>query len=159
MTRKMYNWTIQDKMIIAFKAFIFGPIIHFIETYVFNDWDFLVTVLLLMFIDAIIMTVRALMQRTYKIETAFNDFFKKTLAITFTITCISIIDLALIDGERSVFIDWVNGGFYSVLLMFINVSILKNIYHIYPLPIIADILDKVDKWKGKNKNNGIDVEK
>jgi hypothetical protein len=152
MTAKMYNWTIEDKLVIAFKAFVFGPVIYFIETYVFRDWDFLITVLLLIFIDAMVMSVRGITDRTYKIETAFRAFAAKTMAITFTLMCVSIIDLALIDGQNSMIIGWINGGFYSVLLVFIGVSILKNIYQIYPLELISDILNKLDKWKKPPKN-------
>ena len=152
MTPKMYNWTIEDKIIIALKAFIFGPVIYFIETYVFRDWDFLITILLLIFIDAMVMSVRGLTDRTYRIETAFRAFAAKTLAITFTLMCVSVIDLAMIHGKNSIIIEWINGGFYSVLLVFIGVSILKNIYHIYPLEIISDILDRLDKWKKPPKN-------
>jgi phage-related holin len=152
MTQRMYNWTIEDKIIIAFKAFIFGPVIYFIETYVFRDWDLLITILLLIFIDAMVMSVRALSDRTYKIETAFRAFAAKTMAITFTIMCVSVIDLALIDGKNSIIIEWINGGFYSVLLVFIGVSILKNVYQIYPLEFISDILNKLDKWKKPPQN-------
>jgi phage-related holin len=152
MTQRMYNWTIEDKIIIAFKAFIFGPVIYFIETYVFRDWDLLITILLLIFIDAMVMSVRALSDRTYKIETAFRAFAAKTMAITFTIMCVSVIDLALIDGKNSIIIEWINGGFYSVLLVFIGVSILKNVYQIYPLEFISDILNKLDKWKNPPQN-------
>ena len=156
---KMYNWTFQDNLLIAAKAFVFGPIIYFIEQYIFNDWNFLITVVVLIFVDAIVMTFRALTELEYKIVDAFKQFASKTFATVFTIMCISVIDLALIRGETNIIIEWVNGGFYAVLLVFFGVSILKNIYHIYPLEVISDILDRIDKWKGKPDDNGINIKK
>lgn len=156
---KMYNWTFQDNLLIAAKAFVLGPIIYFIEQYVFNDWSFLISIVLLLFVDGFIMTVRGLTERDYKMEKAFREFASKTFATVFTIMCISIVDLALIRGETNMIIEWVNGGFYAVLLTFFMVSILKNLYHIFPLDFISDILDKVDKWKGKPNDNGINVKK
>ena len=147
MTAKMYNWTIGDKLVIAFKAFLFGPIIYFIESYVFNDWNFLITVVLLLFLDALVLSIMALLIRDYKIEEAFRSFLLKSLAISLTIIVISIIDLSFIRGEKPLAIQWVNMGFYAVLLTFIGISILKNIYRIYPWDAIKYLLDKLDKFK------------
>jgi hypothetical protein len=54
-------------------------------------------------------------------------------------------DNAVIKGEASLLIEIVNSGFYAVLLLFVAISILKNIYGIYPLDFINDLLNKLDK--------------
>jgi len=127
------------------KGFALGPIIYFIERFIWNDWDFLTTLALLILCDGLVMGVRAIIDRKYEIIKAFQDFSIKTLALTLTVLCTGILDNAVIKGEKHFFIDIVNSGFYAVLLLFVGISILKNIYGIYPLDIINEILKKIDK--------------
>ena len=142
----------QSNITLIVKSFVLGPIVWFIEKYIFNDWSFLVSVILLIFVDAMVMSVMAFIDRKYDIITAFKSFANKTLAIIFTILATSITDLAMINGIKPVIVEWINSGFYSVLLVFFTISIMKNIYLIYPLDIIKDLLDRLDN-KRKNKDD------
>jgi hypothetical protein len=127
------------------KGFALGPIIYFIERFIWNDWDFLTTLVLLILCDGMVMAIRSLLDRKYEIIHAFRDFAMKTLALTLTVLCTGLLDNAVIKGEASLFIEIVNSGFYAVLLLFVGISILKNIYGIYPLDFINDLLNRIDK--------------
>jgi hypothetical protein len=141
---KMYNnLDAYSEMII--KGFALGPIMYFIERFIWNDWDFLTTLVLLILCDGLVMGIRSLLDHKYLIMHAFRDFAMKTLALTLTVLCTGLLDNAVIKGEASLLIEIVNSGFYAVLLLFVAISILKNIYGIYPLDFINDLLNKLDK--------------
>lgn len=138
-----------EKLIFALKASAITPFIWFIERYVFNDWDFLITLALLVLADAIIIIALTFANRGYLIVHGLRDFTLKTFALAMTVICLSIIDLALIKGEGSAVIDFINSGFYSVMLGFMFASILKNLHMIYPWDFIEHLLDTFNLKKKK----------
>jgi len=127
------------------KGFALGPVMYFIERFIWNDWDFLTTLVLLILCDGLVMGVRSFVDHKFQIIHAFRDFTMKTIALTLTVLCTGLLDNAVIKGEASLLIEIVNSGFYAVLLLFVAISILKNIYGIYPLDFINDLLNKLDK--------------
>jgi hypothetical protein len=150
------NYDMEQKLVFGFKASILTPLIWFIETYVFNDWDFLITIVLLVLFDGVVMIILSLVSREFMVLDGLKNFALKSFAVTTTVLCLSIIDLAVIKGEASAVLDFINSGFYSILLGFMGASILKNIYRIYPWEPIEILLDKLElKHKNKMQDGGI----
>lgn len=151
---KTLNFGMEQKFILALKASVLTPLVWFIEKYVFNDWDFLITIVLLVLFDGAVMIVLSLIKRDYKVLDGLKNFALKSLAVSMTVLCLSIIDLALVKGQGSGVLDWVNSGFYSILLGFMGASILKNIYLIYPWDFIEYLLDKLESKHKIKKDDG-----
>jgi len=140
------------------KSLAFTPIVFFVEKYVFNDWNFIVSILLLLILDGLTLVILALVKENYTVIEGLTEFGKKTFATTMTVICLGIIDLASVKIEAGIVIDWINSGFYSVLLGFLGVGILNTIYKIYPWEPIKYLLDKFEMKRkekiGQDETNG-----
>jgi hypothetical protein len=137
--------SIQGKFIFAYKTTIFAPLIYFIEQFIWQDWNLLVTILLLLFMDGFALFIRAMISKDYQITDAMKNFGTKTLSISLVIFGIGVFDSATINNEPLEFLALINYGFYTSLLAFLFISLLTNIYKIYPLEFIGKMIDKLTK--------------
>jgi hypothetical protein len=135
--------SLKGKLLFSLKSSIFSPIIWFIEEYIWSDWNLLVTILLFLFADGIALTIRGIIKNDYSITDAMNNFGLKTVSISLVVFGIGVFDSATINGNSIDVFSFVNYGFYTMLLAFMFISLLTNIYKIYPLEIIKKIIDKL----------------
>jgi hypothetical protein len=134
------------KLYFALKFTIFTPLIYFIEKFIWNDWNLLITVILFIFLDAFALLLRSLTDKSFSFNTAFKSFGLKTSSISLVIFGIGVFDQAMIKGQPIEVLEMINYGFYTMILGFMFISFLTNIYHIYPWPPIKKILDKMNNW-------------
>ena len=135
----------QSKILFASKSIVFTPVIWFIETFIWSDWNLLITIVLLLLLDASALLIRSLVNAGYSITDAMRNFGVKTLSISLVIFGIGVFDSATIRGNSIDILELVNYGFYTMLLTFLFISLLTNIYKIYPLEIIKKLIEKLNK--------------
>jgi phage-related holin len=143
---------LSQKAAFAAHIAIYGtPVIYLFERYVFNDWDFLISLLLLFFMDTFVGSVASIIEGKFKPTLGAKMFGIKMIGYTFTVICIGIMDNALIGGR----VNWLEGvidaGAYAILMAFEGASVLKNIYRIYPFEPIKIILAKIEIYYDRQK--------
>lgn len=144
-------WTISDNITFGFhSAFIGTPVIYLFERYVFNDWDFLVSIGLLVFFDTVFGSWLAIKERRFSATKGMSGFIKKLGYIAMSVMLIGIIDNAKIGGKESFFSDIIDSAALSVLMAFEAVSAIKNLYKLNPPKSVKSplgkILTKLSNW-------------
>ena len=125
------------------------PVLVIFEKYVFNDWDFLVSLLLLFFLDTLVGSFAAIVEGIFKPTIGVKRFGLKLIGYTMTIICIGIMDNALIAGKSNWLEGVVDAGAFAIMIAFEGASVLKNIYRIYPFPTIKYLLKKLEIYYNK----------
>lgn len=123
--------------------FIGTPVLYLFERYVFNDWDFLVSIGLLVFFDTIFGAWLAMKEKRFSATKGISGFAKKLAYIAMSVMLIGIIDNAKIDGEASLFSDMIDSAALSILMAFEAVSAIKNLYKLNPPKSVKTPLEKI----------------
>lgn len=130
--------------------FIGTPVLYLFEKYVFNDWDFLVSIGLIVFFDTIFGAWLAIKEKRFSATKGISGFAKKLAYIAMSVMLIGIIDNARIDGEASLFSDMIDSAALSVLMAFEAISAIKNLYKLNPPESVKTplqkILTKLSNW-------------
>lgn len=135
--------SIKEKVTIALFSFSVGmPILTFVERYVFNDWDVLISVSVLMFIDTVFGLMASIKNSTFSASKGLYMFLVKLATMAGILICLGTITLST-SGDHILFGDVIKNGCYSVLIVFEGMSVLKNIYKVKRVPAIRTILEKV----------------
>jgi hypothetical protein len=130
-------------MIVGLKAIVLTPFIFFFERFVFSDWDFGISVLILLLIDAFVAISVSLLRKEITVLKMSFEWLLRSLVLLCGVLTVSVIDKALINGKPNEMIDWVHSGFLIVFLFAILAAILNNLYLIYPADWIKEILRKI----------------
>lgn len=139
-------WTISDNLTFGFhSAFIGTPVIYLFERYVFNDWDFLVSIGLLVFFDTVFGTWLAIKENRFSATIGMGGFVKKLGYIAMSVMLIGIIDNTRIGGEESFLSDIIDSAALSVLMAFEAISAIKNLYKLNPPQSVKTPLEKILK--------------
>lgn len=128
------------------------PVLLVFERYVFNDWDFLVSLMLLFFLDTFVGSVAAVIEGVFKPTIGIKRFGLKLIGYTMTVICIGIMDNTLIGGRANWLEGLVDAGAFAVMISFEGASVLKNIYRIYPFEPIKAILKKLEIYYNKKED-------
>lgn len=128
------------------------PAFYLVERYVFNDWDFLISLILLFFLDTIVGSVAAMIEGVFKPTVGVKRFGLKLIGYTLTILCIGIMDNTLISGRANWLEGVIDAGAFAIMISFEGASVLKNIYRIYPFEPIKLLLAKIEIYYNKQKD-------
>lgn len=136
-------FTVKEKLQIAAVSFSLGlPVFSFIETYVFNDWDILISVSILMFTDTLFGVIASIKNSVFSATRGMSLFLGKLATMAGILVCLGTIALSTA-GDSILFGDVVKNGCYSVLIAFEGMSVLKNIYKVKQVSAIKTILEKI----------------
>lgn len=130
----------------------FTPMLYLFEKYIFNDWDYLVSLMLLFFLDTFVGALAAVVEGKFKPTIGLKGFGLKLIGYTLTIACIGIIDKTLIAGKANILEGVVDAGAFAIMISFEGASVLKNIYRIYPFKPIKIILSRLEIYYNKQKD-------
>lgn len=144
-TKLLLSWGFSEKIIFGFHMGTYGAsLLFFIERYVFNDWDFLVSLFILVFFDTIFGCARAIKEGRFRVRNGLSGFALKIIILACTVFAIGVIDNSRIAGESTWFQGYVDAGAFAIMLGFEGASVLRNLYAIKPSPIIEFVLKKLD---------------
>lgn len=148
--------TVCLQVYIGFKSIILTPFIFFFERFIFSDWDFGISVLILLLIDAFVAISVSMLRKEITVLKMTFEWLLRSLVLLCGVLTFSVIDKALIDGQPNGLIDWVHSGFLVVFLFAIVAGVLNNLYLIYPAEWIKEILKKIGFKKENNQDlNGM----
>lgn len=126
------NWSFMKNITFAFYAFLTGtPIMLFFEKYVFNDWDFLVNLSIILLFDTLFGATLALKERRFSATVGMKKIVVKILYIASGVMLVGAISKIRINGD-SFFYEYANAGLFSILIGFESISALKNFYKLNP---------------------------
>lgn len=144
---------IPQKGAFALHMLMYGtPAIYLVERYIFNDWDFLISLMLLFFLDTLVGSVAAMIEGVFKPTIGVRRFGLKLIGYTLTILCIGIMDNTLISGRANWLEGVIDAGAFAIMISFEGASVLKNIYRIYPFEPIKVLLSKIEIYYNKQKD-------
>lgn len=129
-----------------------SPMLYIFERYIFDDWDFLVSLLLLFLLDTIVGSLAAFIEGVFKPSIGMKRFGLKLMGYTLTIICIGIMDNTLIAGKANWLEGVVDAAAFAVMMSFEGASVLKNIYRIYPFEPIKILLAKLDVYYNRQRD-------
>jgi phage-related holin len=142
-TLSLGYFTVKEKLTLAFLSFSLGlPILTFIERYVFNDWDVLISVSILMLTDTLFGLIASIKSSTFSATKGMSMIFIKIATMAGILVCLGTIALSNA-GNNALFGEVFKNGCYSVLIVFEAISVLKNIYKVKQYQSIKSILEKV----------------
>ena len=133
-------------------AFYGTPVMYLFEKYIFSDWDFLISLMLLFFLDTFVGSLAAIVEGKFKPTLGFKLFAIKFICYTITILCIGIMDNTLISGQANWMEGIIDAGAFAVMIAFEGASVLKNVYRIYPFQIIQLLLRKLEIYYNRQKD-------
>lgn len=123
---------------------------HFFETYVFADWQFLTFFLTLQVMDTSLLFYKAVVAKSVTVKLLGAVFQKIFIYICFLIL-VHIMANYTIEGERNSFFGWFTAVAYSAIMVREGISILENIGSIRPDLIPLWILKRLKQYD-KNGN-------
>lgn len=135
-----------------------SPILMFFETFIFNDWNFAVSLFLLITLDTAVGGVAHILNRDFSGQIFYKKLAKKLFAIVMTILSIGVLKNAVISGNQNVLSSWIDASLYAVMMGFEGASILKNTYKIYPWEPIKLALKRLEIYYDNQKNRVIDAD-
>lgn len=135
--------TVCLQVVFGFKTIILTPFVIFFERFVFSDWDFAISILILLLMDAFVAISVSLLRKEITVLKMTFEWLLRSLVLMCGVLTVSIIDKALINGNPNGLIEWVHSGFLVVFLFAILAGVLNNLYLIYPADWIKEILRKI----------------
>jgi small basic protein len=146
-----------QKIIIGFKLIAIGtPILLFIEKYVFSDWDFLISLMLLVGFNTIVGSIAAVIHSQFTSKLFYKKLSIKIFGIATVLIGVGILKKAKIDGEENYYSEILDAGIYALLGGLELLSVLKNAYKIYPHHLIKDLIELIESWYFKKINRSKD---
>jgi phage-related holin len=116
-------------------------LLHFFETYVFADWQFLTFFLTLQVIDTFLLFYKAIVTKAVSAR-LFGIVCQKIFIYVCFLVLVHILANYTIDGQRNSFFGWFTAVAYSAVMVRESISILENIGSIRPDLVPPRIL----KW-------------
>lgn len=142
--------TIGEKVNITYHSLIWGsPVMLFFETFIFKDWSFLISVILLVCLDSMTGGISALLKGDFSGVIFLKKLSMKLFALAVVIVCVGVVKNTVIGGSENFLASWVDSMLYSVLIGFEGTSVLKNLYKIYPFEPIRLLLEKFEVYYHK----------
>lgn len=154
-TKLLLSWGFSEKLIFGVHMSTYGAsLLFFVERYVFNDWDFLVSLSILILLDTILGVKVASKNNLFQAKLGIKGFATKLVILACTVIAIGVIDNSKIGGESSWFSGYVDAGAFAIMLGFEAISVLRNAYILKPSPVIEWLLKKLDMltYIDNNKN-------
>lgn len=145
---KLFTW-------ITF-AVILTPVIQFIETYVFSDWQFIMFLIILVAGDTVLGLMKAWKHCEIQSK-GFGQVLYKLFAYCSVLIVTHVLTHYKVHGNESLIFLWFDDFAYGAIVLRESISILENISIIYPGIVPNLILKRLKNFNltGKLENNEI----
>ena len=144
---------IWEKIFVAIKLISIGtPLLLFVEKYVFSDWDYLISLMLLVGLNTIVGSIAAAILGEFSTKLFYKKLGIKIFGIAIVILGVGILKKAKIDGEENYLSELLDAGFYALMGGLELLSLLKNAYKIYPWEIIKIAIESIQSYYFKKRN-------
>lgn len=143
------------KIIFSIHMMIYGTIpLTFFERYIFNDWPLFHSVFIGLCVNASLDFIAFLIRRDKQLIKVLIDFAVTFVAIMMIMIVLGIYDNAQYRGETVSLKEISTSAAWTGLMGYIAASSLLNIWRIFKIDKIKELLINMDLWKfTKPKNN------
>lgn len=148
-----------DNTLVGFKILSIGtPLLLFVERYVFSDWDYLISLSLLVGLNTIVGSIAAKIEDVFTTKLFYKKLGIKIFGVAIVLTGVGILKKAKIDGEENYLAELLDAGIYALMGGLELLSLLKNAYKIYPWEIIRYGIESIQSYYFKQRNKALDYE-
>lgn len=136
--------TITDKSLLSFSAALAG-LKAALDTYFFDDWFFLIFLLVIIGVDTISGTYKAWKKKTLE-SRAYARLFEKLLTYGSLLVMAHVLMNFPIKGKPTGLFDWLDNVLYCLMMVREAISILENFAEINPKGISTKILARLKNF-------------
>lgn len=108
-----------------------APVTEFFGTYVYNDWQFVTFLFILVIIDTLLGIVAAWNNRTFSAK-GFGKFIQKVLIYSSFLVVTHVLTHFTIEGKQNTLFTWIDSVCYSSIVVRECISIFENMALINP---------------------------
>lgn len=128
--------------ILALLTFSIAPVIHFVDIYIFSDWEFLKFLLCLIGIDTGLGMFNAWKKFSLSSDLFSRLFGKLILYLVFLVLTHVLVHFT-VEGNKNELFSWFSSFAYSGIMVREGLSIVENITKINPNILPAWIMDRL----------------
>lgn len=146
--------TIKKICVIVFLSVPLTGIVNFIETYIYSDWNFLISLFILIALDTVTGFLKAFVTKSFE-SAKMAKIAIKLILYSVSLICIHVLTNFTVNGVHPPLIDWFDDFAFSLLMLREGVSVLENVAIIKPdlLPKkLLTYLKQFDNETGELKN-------
>lgn len=145
---KMFSW----KLVLL--GSLFTPIFTYIQKYLFNDWEFLNWIFILIILDTFTGTWRAFNDKELSSRN-FAQVIKKVIIYCVFLIVIHVLEFFTVKSEINAVFGWIDTLAYSTLIVREAISVFENLAAIAPNMFPIKILERLKKFNedGTRKSN------
>ncbi len=137
---------IPEKLKIVMMAGVLGsPFIRLFEKYIFNDWQFLIFLVIIIFCDTAVGFIKHYLKNSIS-DAGFGKFFKKIIIYGFTLHLCHILTHYQVNGAVNAIFNWVDDMIYAAIMTREAISILQHLGEIKPDLLPSWILKRLKKF-------------
>lgn len=128
------------------------PILTMIEKYIFNDWEFIRFLIVLIVIDTILGVWKSYIKKCISSK-GWGQVIRKLIAYSSLLILTHVMAEFTISGVKNVLFGWFPQFAYSAIIVRECISIVENIGILNPNLLPARILEKLKEIDSKGKFN------
>lgn len=130
------------------------PIFQYIKKYIFNDWEFLNWIFILIILDSFTGIWKAWKQKEVSSK-GFAQVIKKIMIYCIFLIVVHILEFFTVKSKMNSVFGWIDNLAYSTLIVREAISIFENLAIIAPNIFPIKILEKLKYFNkdGKQKSN------
>jgi hypothetical protein len=136
-----------------------APWIDYVEKFVFNDWNLLISLGLLILLDTVTGVWRALKKKDPNgkgfTKRGFSKIITKLIVYVGWLLLIGVLEKATIEGRPNIVTDWIHTGAITILMIREAISAGENLLAIRPDGRLKKIVEKLSDFfeTDKEKKN------
>ena len=131
-----------------------GPLVAFVEKFVFNDWNYLKFLMVVVAIDFVTGVTKSWKAGKLITSKGWRDTVSKIIQYSAFLICTHVTTHFEVDGQRLMPFDWVNESAYIFLISIEIKSVYENIIGINSnLDFLKPIIQKFEQFLFNNHKN------
>lgn len=130
--------------VLCLSGFLFAAQ-KFIETYLFHDWNYFVSLFILITVDTITGVMKAFKQGVLS-SNKFGRLLIKIILYCLTLIVVNVLISFKIDGSHPHIFDWIEVFLFNALIFREAISVFENIAIIYPSLLPAFVMKKLEMF-------------
>ena len=126
-----------------------------VNTYLFHDWSYLISLFILIGIDTTTGVIKAMQQHVLS-STRFGSLFVKVFLYCMVLITVNVLISFKVDGSHPIIFDWLEIFIFTALMFREAISIFENIAIIYPSLLPKYVMAKLGQFDSVNFSGKMD---
>lgn len=133
----MFQLIDQKTKVASIWGLALAPVVAFVEKYLFNDWQFLSFLVIIVALDTALSLIKHWRANSLS-STGFAKLFTKMIVYMSLLILTHLMTHYTVQGQPQTWLSWIDYGMYGSIMVREAISILENLAFISP--------DLVPKW-------------